>query len=423
MQVSATQFSLFLCMPFVFMATDRASEDAQCALHCLVRRRLSSNVGSLNGSGHDLDGMASRSTDEQLKESRELLTLLVPLARSVANFEYHIQTISPTLRSFSHPGLPTLNRSSILCLPKWPQSQKWNRITAPSLHACLQRFRLCKILERLWSKWWLHSRRAPWSLDHLMTTETRDEDLILRQVPKMSNHGVPFYFDSIVNNTSKELQSGSIPFGWILYANLQQTNKNSLQGRLRVSQACFWTRGKCQDFVAQYKDDGISFAINSPFCRTSTTITVRQSRSIEDREIGKQFAPLWREMVDQLKVLFPDGDDEGAFIIPALDARSHVRSIKDRKKRNWKTCFKLFFFACIDGFYAWRPLIRGFFSAWIMFIFQGRFSWWLWYLAFSSPLCVFVAIQLFWCRTLCQWGMLISHVLRRSWSEMPLAFQ
>ena len=35
----------------------------------------------------DLDGMASRSTDEQLKEIRELLLLLVPLARSVTNFE------------------------------------------------------------------------------------------------------------------------------------------------------------------------------------------------------------------------------------------------------------------------------------------------------------------------------------------------
>ena len=53
-------------------------------------------------------------------------------------------------------------------------------------------------------------------------------------------------------------------------------------------------------------------------------MTVRRSKSIEDREIGKQFAPLWRELADQLKVLFPDGDDEGAFIVPALDTRSQV---------------------------------------------------------------------------------------------------
>ena len=43
--------------------------------------------------------------------------------------------------------------------------------------------------------------------------ETRDEDLILPQTPKTNNHEVPFYYDSLANNTSKELQSGSIPFG------------------------------------------------------------------------------------------------------------------------------------------------------------------------------------------------------------------
>ena len=75
------------------MAADRASEDA-------LRTSLpgsppsSSNAGSLQNSGHDLDGMASRSADEQLKEIRELLLPLVPLARSVANFDNHIQTIT-----------------------------------------------------------------------------------------------------------------------------------------------------------------------------------------------------------------------------------------------------------------------------------------------------------------------------------------
>ena len=66
----------------------------------------------------------------------------------------------------------------------------------------------------------------------------------------------------------------------------------------------FETRGKCQDFVVRHKDDGIPNAINSPFCCASTTVTVRQSRSIEDRAIGKQFMPLWKEWADQLKVIF-----------------------------------------------------------------------------------------------------------------------
>ena len=103
----------------------------------------------------------------------------------------------------------------------------------------------------------------------------------------------------------------------------------------------FETRAKCQDFIARYKDDGIPYTINSPFYCTNTNIIVRQSNSIEDREIGKQFAPLWRELADQLSLLFPDGDDEGTFIIPALGARSHVLSIKDRRNGVGKPEFKL----------------------------------------------------------------------------------
>ena len=102
----------------------------------------------------------------------------------------------------------------------------------------------------------------------------------------------------------------------------------------------FESRSKYQDFVARYKDDGIPFEIDSPFCSVKTTITVRQSKSIEDPEIGKQFAPVWRELADQLEILFPNRDDEGASIIPALNTRSHVISIKDRRNGVGKPVFK-----------------------------------------------------------------------------------
>ena len=45
--------------------------------------------------------------------------------------------------------------------------------------------------------------------------------------------------------------------------------------------------------------------------------------------------------LDQLKVLFADGDNEGVFIVPALDAPSHVLSIKDRRNGVGKPVFKL----------------------------------------------------------------------------------
>ena len=70
-QVSSTQLSLFLYISFALMATDRASEDA---VHTSLPGppSLSSNVGSPNGSGHDLDGMCQRSIDAQFKELRDL---------------------------------------------------------------------------------------------------------------------------------------------------------------------------------------------------------------------------------------------------------------------------------------------------------------------------------------------------------------
>ena len=47
------------------------------------------------------------------------------------------------------------------------------------------------------------------------------------------------------------------------------------------------------------------------------------------------------ELADQLEILFPNRDDEGVFIIPALDTRSHVLSIKDRRNGIGKPVFKL----------------------------------------------------------------------------------
>ena len=99
------------------MATDRTCEDA---VHTtlLGSPPLSSNFGSPDCSALDLERTVSRSTDEQLSEIRELLLLLVLLARSVANYENHIQTITNSVVLLTS-RVPTLNRSSIPFLPKW----------------------------------------------------------------------------------------------------------------------------------------------------------------------------------------------------------------------------------------------------------------------------------------------------------------
>ena len=103
----------------------------------------------------------------------------------------------------------------------------------------------------------------------------------------------------------------------------------------------FETRATCQEFVARYKDGGILHEIDSFFCTYKTTILVRHSKSIEDWETAKQFMPLRRAFAEELQILFPDGDDKGSFVVPALDARSQVPSIKDRRNGVGKPVFKL----------------------------------------------------------------------------------
>ena len=190
---------------------------------------------------------------------------------------------------------------------------------------------------------------AAGSQDHLMITETHDEDLILSPAPKMNNHEVLSYFAFLANNTSKGLQSGSIHFG-----------KNPICWRVTNMSEFIAKQVPCRsDLFLKHEANAktllldlrmmvFPYEIDSPFCSAKTTITVRQSRSIEDREIGKQFAPLWKVLAEQLKVLFPDEDDEGVFVVPALDTRSQVLSIEDRRKRSWKTSVQTRTFLEVD---------------------------------------------------------------------------
>ena len=68
-----------------------------------------------------------------------------------------------------------------------------------------------------------------------------------------------------------------------------------------------------------------------PFNNTSATIWVRQSKSPEAREIGRRFAPLWEVLAQKLQEIYPEKDDEGSFVVPALDVWAQVLSVYDRR--------------------------------------------------------------------------------------------
>ena len=221
---------LFAACASVFMATDRACEDA---MHTSLpgSPQLSSNVGSPKGSGHDLDGKASRSTDERLREIRESLLPLVPLARSVANFENHIQTTT----------------NSVVLLTS----------TITNIEQIVNTFSTKT------------ASFAEMKQNYSALSSTEDEQprsAVLFRFPCEQNlKGITKWIDTLWEKS-----------------NMLGCNKpvrcHCKAGSVSV-RLVFETRATCQDFLARYKDDGIPFSINSPFCCTNTTITVGQWRT------------------------------------------------------------------------------------------------------------------------------------------------
>ena len=103
----------------------------------------------------------------------------------------------------------------------------------------------------------------------------------------------------------------------------------------------FEIRAKCQDFVARCKDDGIPTKL---IVHPGKEEPISQSVSVshyKTRKFWKQFAPLWKVWAWKLEVLFPEGDDTGTFIVPALDVCAQVLSIKKRRNCVGSQVFKL----------------------------------------------------------------------------------
>ena len=68
---------------------------------------------------------------------------------------------------------------------------------------------------------------------------------------------------------------------------------------------------------------------------------VRQSKSPEDREIGRRFALLFKVLAPKLHEIFPESDDEGNLVVPALDVWAQVLSVYGRRNGVGKPVFGL----------------------------------------------------------------------------------
>ena len=295
-----------------------------------------SNVGSPIGSLSDLEGTGYRASTMEVKINEMFVQVvkLPLLIQSISRFENCVQTLSQTVASYD--AKITNIEQMVYSLAARVTTLETNATTVSSGSG--PTWNILGHSDGSTATGSLGSH-GPGSSDDNRNTRRRlntfsspeDEQsrsaVLLRFPNEQYHRGITKWIDNLWEESNMQACNKSVRI---------HCKAGSVSVRL-----VFETRAKCQDFVARCKDDGIPYAIDSPFCCTNTNIIVRQSKSIEDREIGKQFAPLWRELAYQLKVLFPDRDDEGAFIVPALDARSQILSIKDRRNGVGKPVFKL----------------------------------------------------------------------------------
>ena len=166
-----------------------------------------------------------------------------------------------------------------------------------------------------------------------MTAGTQDADSILSQALRMNMHEVPSFYNFSVAKSmlvcllGHALASTSSPE----FIAKQVPCKIGLYSKEELSVKTF----------VRYKDGGICNEVDSPFCKISTKISVHQSKSFEDREIGRRYAPLWKVLSTKLQEILPERDVSDAYIVSALDVRSQILSIFDRRNGAGKLVVKL----------------------------------------------------------------------------------
>ena len=292
-------------------------------------------------------------------------------SKSSEIFCYHSRMDSQTLTTKSRPSvkpwvwsppeLPVLNRPSMPSLPRWRCLQHWNRTSAPlqktsalSLHAFAKLKRMQRpspmVPTRQDLGTYLDIVTAPQPLGlsgpmaqgHLMTVEIRGVDLILSPAPKMNNRRSAVllrfpceqYHKGITKWINNLWEESNVP------ARTTSLSEFIAKQVLCRSGLLLKHEPNVKTLLFGYKDDGISLCnFYSPFLLHQykylcppIQINWRPERLESNvRLCGENW------LNHQINVLFPDRDDEGAFIIPALDTRSHVPQHQRSQKRSWKT--------------------------------------------------------------------------------------
>ena len=230
-----------------------------------------SNLGSPTGSLPDLEGTGyrARTMEEKINEIYLQLPLLMHKTRlglKIASRRLLKQWPPRRLRS---QKLNKLFGASWLGLPLWKQVQ-------PLAPVALNRQDLGIYSDIVMAPQPL-GLSGPMAQGHRMTTGMRDADLILSQALKMNMR------ESLVNNTTLGLRIGSIMFQSPTHQPV--TNLSEYIAKQVPCQSDSYSKQEPNvRTLWPYTRMMVStHDVDSPFCQSRTSITDRQSKSLEDR--------------------------------------------------------------------------------------------------------------------------------------------
>ena len=312
----------------------------------------SSNYGSPDGSGPDLDGMGHRSIDAQFKELRDIL---LPLARGLADFDNHVKTVSEAagmVNSRIASVEQTVNALSAKMASFAALEQSVSTLTenVSSLTARICKIetnatsvssgpRLGKIMEHTWTAAGSLGSHGPGSSDDNRNTGRR-LDTFSSPEDEQARSAVLLRFpcEQYHRRITK----------WI--KNLwEESNMPAFNKPVRIHcktgsvsvRLVFETRAKCQVFIARYKDDVSPVQLAVPFAAPIQISQCVNPDQLKTERLENNLRPCGENWLTNSKFSSLMEMTKVLSIIPALDARSHVLSIKDRRNGVGKPEFKL----------------------------------------------------------------------------------
>ena len=163
---------------------------------------------------------------------------------------------------------------------------------------------------------------------------------------------------------SKGSQSGSITFGKNPTCE-RGTHMSELLKQVRASHACFFKPEPNFRILLL----GIMMIVSPMQLTVPSLVPIQISFSVNPHQLSERSETIVCSLEENwwtiLECLFPDGDDECVFIIPSLEARSQILSIKDRRNGIGILVFELGSLG--RTFLIWVFLVfllKGFLSSW-----------------------------------------------------------